>query len=121
MRRMTILLVAMCLLILLPVLASAHTTLSWDRNTETNMKEYHVYSCPGPEATPCTPVISATPEAIVAHPTTGTGRINYLPGSGKEAWYGVTAVDTASNESVLSQVLFFDSKPPAAPANVQRQ
>jgi len=98
----------------------AHTTLTWDRNTETDMKEYRIYSCPGTQATPCTPTISATPEAIVVQPTTGTS-VQYQPGVGKEAWYGVTAVDTANNQSGLSTTAFFDSKAPGVPKNLVPQ
>lgn len=84
------------------------------------MKEYRVYSCAGTQAAPCTPTITATPEATVVHPASGT-TVQYQPGAGKEAWYGVTAVDTANNQSGLGNTVFFDSKPPAAPTGLAAQ
>ena len=102
-------------------LAEASTKLLWDRNADTTgTTKYHVYSCAGTETTPCVPVKSATPEAVVQQPA-ATAVPEYLPGSGKSAYYAVTALDAQNNESGLSNIVFFDSTAPSAPANLRLQ
>lgn len=90
-------------------------TAEWNRNSETDMKEYHMYMC---ETANCT--VSKTPALIkgtVPQPAVGVVPSWPIP-AGKSGSLAVTALDTSGNESPLSNVIFFDQTPPATPTGV---
>lgn len=93
----------------IPMMGMAQT-LSWDKNSEPDMKDYGVYMCFTPGC-----VVSKTPamlQGFVTHPTT-----SFPMPLAKEGTAGVTARDTASNESPLSVPLPFDLLAPKTPVN----
>lgn len=96
-------------LFLLPIAGQAQT-LTWDANTEPDIKDYGVYMCfiPG-----CTVAKNATMlQSYVNHPTT-TYPITALT----EGRVAVTARDQTGNESGLSVSVPFDAKAPRIPTN----
>lgn len=100
--------------LLVPSLASA-ATLTWDRNTETDMASYSVYACfiPG-----CTPALGAgMHQGITLQPSVGVKPTFTLDIAGKEGVVSVTAKDKSGNESGLSVPLGFDKQAPGVPAN----
>lgn len=93
----------------------AATELAWDRNTETDMKEYRIYAC---LTKGCTAVKGATPTATVPQVAVGTVPTWTLPVNSEGAAI-VTAVDLDSNESAGSNMVPFDTKAPASPSNAR--
>ena len=90
---------------------ATHKTLAWNANTETDMKEYRLYTC---SVTPC--LGSGAPLATVAH-TAGPATFSFvLPHT--DQYYVVYAVDTALNVSAPSATVFANVVPPAAPTGV---
>ena len=89
-------------------------TLQWDRNTESDMKEYRVKGC---DTVGCTidPTVNL---GVVPQPSLGVNPTFPLP-QGKEGKRAVTAVDLSGNESALSVILPFDVNAPNAPVNLQ--
>jgi len=92
----------------------ADVTLQWDANTETDLAGYYVY-----QADRIGNVTTAwqriTPNLITENTfvVTGLGDDNY-------AWL-VTAVDTAGNESFVSNMVErVDRTPPIAPTNLRK-
>jgi hypothetical protein len=96
-------------------LASA-ATLTWSRNSESDMKEYDVYICtPVPT---CTVQITATTRLGVV-PQTAVGVLpSFVLPANIEGKFAVTASDLTGNESLLSAPVVFDGKPPAAPTGL---
>lgn len=91
------------------------STLEWDRNIESDMRNYNVYAC---YVKGCT--VSQIPSLIVGttlQPAVGVKPTFVLP-TGKEGNAAVSALDTSSNESPLSNVVPFDSLKPSAPAGL---
>jgi hypothetical protein len=101
------------LVVFLPLTAQA-LTLEWTRNTETDMKDYGVYSC---STVGCTVVVSpATQVATVPQPLVGVVPSWPIP-AGTQGRIGVTARDTSLNESALSVTIPFDAVAPSIPVN----
>lgn len=70
---------------------SMRAFLIWDRNIESDMKEYRIYLC---QVAQCTATKGATPTAVVPQPPDGTLPTWTLP-IGIEGAAVVTAVDQA--------------------------
>ena len=90
---------------------ATHKSLVWNSNTETDMKEYRVYTC---SVTPC--LASGTPLAIVPHAVGPLTHSFVLPHT--DQYYVVYAVDTALNVSAPSVTIFANVIPPAAPSGL---
>lgn len=95
--------------------AAAGTLLEWDRNVESDMKEYRVYLC---LTNGCTAVKSGTPTAIVVQPSAGVVPAWPLPANAVGSAV-VTAVDLDGNESGASNMVSFETTAPAAPSNAR--
>lgn len=104
-----------CLLGSLSTVSGA-ATLDWDRNTETDMKDYQVYACFTPS---CVVIKNATmlQPGTVLQPAVGVKPSYVLDIAGKEGSAAVTARDQSLNESPLSVPVPFDQKAPLAPTN----
>jgi len=84
---------------------------TWDVNTEKNMKEYRLYKSLSKGDYPNTPV------AIIKHPTTKyTLRSNV---SGKVYYFVLTAVNNRNIESGYSNQVIVDLRQPQAPKNLK--
>ena len=90
---------------------ATHKSLVWNSNTESDMKEYRVYTC---SVTPC--LASGTPLAIVPHAVGPLTHSFVLPHT--DQYYVVYAADTALNVSAPSVTIFANVIPPAAPAGL---
>ena len=107
-------------LIIILVFASAGlanaATVEWDRNTETDMKDYQVWACFTKD---CVVIKTATTlqPGTVAQPPVGTTPSYVLDITGTEGNVAISARDLSLNESVLSVPAPFDAKAPGAPAN----
>lgn len=100
-------------------LANAATEANWARNGEADVKEYNVYAC---QPSGCVATKNAAMKITPAIPQTAAGvRPKWALPVGMEGSVGVTAVDTAGNESGLSVPVPFDTKAPAIPSDVQTQ
>ena len=110
-------LVLVFILLLLPIPALA-ATLSWDTNSETDMKDYLVRQCVtvGCVVTPASPVI-----ATVLHPVTAPRTSVVIDIVGKTGAFAVSARDTSLNESGLSVPVPFDQQAPSIPVNPMLQ
>jgi hypothetical protein len=89
-------------------------TLEWDRNSESDMKDYQIWAC----FTPSCVVIKSSgtlQPGTIAQTTVGVKPTATLDISGKEGSVAVTARDLSLNESGLSIAVPFDAKAPAAP------
>jgi hypothetical protein len=90
-------------------------TLTWDRNTEPDVKEYEIYGCFSPGC-----MVAQTQEMKIATiPVTATG-VNptyELDLAGKEGALAISASDTSGNKSGLSVAVPFDQASPMIPAN----
>lgn len=88
--------------------------IEWDRNTEPDMSKYNVKGCDtGASCTIDETVnLGSVPQTIVGVKPSFT-----LP-AGKEGKRAVTAVDTAGNESGLSNIINFDAASPANPTGL---
>ena len=99
---------------LLDIVKAHALTLQWDRNTESDMKEYEVYSC---SPAPCT-VTQTTATRIGVVQQTAVGVVpTFVVPPGTEGRTAVSASDLTGNESGLSVSIPFDSKSPLTPAN----
>lgn len=98
---------------LLGAIPSHALTLEWDRNTESDMKEYHLKGCDTGATCTIDPTVT-----IGVVPQTLPGAIPFvvLP-IGKEGRRALTAVDLSGNESGLSVSVPFDAAPPSIPVN----
>jgi uncharacterized membrane protein YdcZ (DUF606 family) len=107
--------VALLLLVGLFTVGTAHAlTLQWDRNVESDVKDYGVYAC---FVKGCAVVKSAaTLQTFVGQSVVGSFPIWPLP-PGIEGAVVVTARDTSLNESGLSVSVFFDAAAPSIPVN----
>lgn len=96
-------------------IGKAHAlTLQWDRNVESDVKDYGVYAC---FVKGCAVVKStATLQTFVGQSVVGSFPIWPLP-PGIEGAVSVTARDTSLNESGLSVSVFFDAAAPSIPVN----
>ena len=93
----------------------AVTILKWDRNAETDMKEYNVYACLTPG---CVVAQTAAMKQAPAITQVAVGVVPQwtLP-LNAEGTVAVSAINTMLNESGLSVAIPFKTKPPAVPAN----
>ena len=114
-RIIKVIFVLLCWLVASPAWAVAPTTFVWDRNVETDMLEYKVYTCSSSAV--CVPNVSI---GTVPQPAVGVSPTFTIPvnSQGRAA---VTAVDLVGNESGQSNVVPFDRLAPSAPANVRTQ
>lgn len=98
---------------------TAHAaTLEWDRNAESDMKDYQVWAC----FTPSCVVIKAPgmlQPGTVLQPPVGTKPTATLDIVNKEGSVAVSARDLSLNESGLSVAVPFDQKAPGTPLNPQ--
>ena len=94
-------------------------TLTWDRNVEADLKDYHVYAC---FTAGCTIVPSATTlQGSVLQPAVGVVPSFVIDVTGKEGKVAVSARDLTLNESGLSVQVPFDAKAPGAPVSPRFQ
>jgi ABC-type iron transport system FetAB permease component len=101
------------LFVLLPMPALA-ATLEWDRNTESDMKDYQVWAC---FTANCVVIKSAATlqPGTVLQPAVGVTPSYVLNIVGLEGNVAVSARDLSLNESALSVPAPFDAKGPGAP------
>jgi hypothetical protein len=90
-------------------------TLEWNRNSETDMKDYAVWAC---FTAGCVVTKSATTlqPGLVVQPAVGATPTYSLDIVGKSGSVAVSARDLSLNESGLSVAVPFDATPPLAPA-----
>lgn len=95
-------------------------TLTWTRNTESDMKDYAVYAC---FTKGCTVAQTATmlQAGFVLQPAVGTAPTYVMDLVGKEGSVAVSARDTTLNESGLSVQVPFDAKAPLVPGGLHFQ
>jgi len=93
-------------------------TLSSDRNSEPDMKDYQVWIC---QTVNCVVVKSAATlhPTTIPQPAVGVRPSLVVDLMGKEGAFALSARDLSLNESVLSVQLPFDFKGPTAPLNPQ--
>ncbi len=121
MRHAKVLVVLLVLLVGWVVIASRATAadLLWDRNGESDMKDYQVYACFTPN---CVIVKSAgTFQATVPQVPAGTVPKYTIDLTNKEGALAVSARDQSTNESGLSVPVPFDVRAPAVPVNPRLQ
>lgn len=96
-------------------------TATWNKDTETDMKDYGVYMCfVTPPATSCTVVKSAAMlQSYVSHVATVNPSYPILVGSAGSV--AVSARDLSGNESGLSVPVPFDQVAPQVPAGLTVQ
>jgi hypothetical protein len=97
-------------------IAANAATLTWDRNTEADMKDYAVYACFVKNCTVVQGVLSLQ-TGFVPQPIAGVIPTYTLNLVGKEGAVAVSARDLTGNESTLSVQVPFDDKAPSAPIN----
>ena len=102
-------------LVATPAWAAAPTTFVWDRNVESDMLEYRVYTCSS--SATCVPNVSI---GTLPQPPVGTSPTFAIPAN-SQGRAAVTAVDLVGNESAQSNVVPFDRLAPSAPANARTQ
>lgn len=93
-------------------------TLTWDRNTEPDMRDSQVWACFTPNC-----IVTKSPtmlQGTVPQPATGNPTF-VLDTAGREGSVAVSARDQSLNESGLSVPVPFDLKPPANPSNPRFQ
>ena len=110
-----VILVLLCWLLVTPVWAATPTNFVWDRNVETDVLEYRVYSCSS--SATCVPNVSI---GTVPQSPIGTTPSLAIPAN-SQGRAAVTAVDLVGNESSQSNVVNFDRLAPSAPANARTQ
>ena len=93
-------------------------TLSSDRNSEPDMKDYQVWIC---QTVNCVVVKSAATlhPTTIPQPAVGVRPSLVVDLTGKEGAFALSARDLSLNESVLSVQLPFDFRGPIAPTNPQ--
>lgn len=113
----TLLLLILLMALWLTSVAQA-ATLSWDRNSEEDMKDYQVYGCftKGCVVERSQAMLRSNP---VSQPEVGTVPTFDIDLDGKEGALAVTARDTSGNESPLSVPLPFDRMAPAIPTSAK--
>ena len=96
------------------------TSLVWDRNVESDMGVYKVFTC----NTSATCVPGTTPAdqlgADVPQPAAGTNPTMLIP-PGTTGRAAVMAIDITGNRSGLSNIVNFDRVPPPAPTGLRFQ
>jgi hypothetical protein len=99
-----------------PALAA---TLTWDRNTEPDMRDYQVWACFTPSC-----VVVKSPSMLqtgtVLQPATGNPTY-VIDLTNREGSIAVSARDQTLNESGLSVAVPFDQRPPVNPVNPRFQ
>lgn len=110
-------LLTLCLLLGSVASASA-ATLSSDRNSEPDMKDYQVWIC---QTVNCVVVKSAATlhPTTIPQPAVGVRPSLVVDLTGKEGAVALSARDLSLNESVLSVQIPFDFRGPVAPINPQ--
>ena len=97
------------------VQGSAAATLEWDRNAETDMKDYQVWACFTKDC-----VVIKSPSMLqpgtVLQTTAGVVPTYQIDLTGTEGAVAVSARDLSLNESGLSVSVPFDAKAPGVPA-----
>lgn len=95
------------------------TTLTWDRNSETDMRDYQVWACFTPNC-----VVVKSPSTlqtgVVLQPATGNPTY-VIDITGREGSIAISARDQSLNESGLSVQVPFDQRAPIAPLNPRFQ
>ena len=103
-------------LMTVPALAA---TLTWDRNTEPDMRDYQVWACFTPSC-----VVVKSPSTLqpgtVLQPATGNPTY-VIDLTNREGSIAVSARDQSLNESGLSVAVPFDQRPPVNPVNPRFQ
>lgn len=94
-------------------------TLTWDRNTEADMKDYHVYGCFTHGC--AVQKIPAQLIGTVNQTATGTLPIFVVDLVNKEGAVAVSARDLTLNESGISVSVPFDVKSPTVPGGPRFQ
>lgn len=95
--------------------AAPPTTFLWDRNTETDVDHYNVFTC----STSATCVPNAN-VGTAAQPAIGTPPSFPIPAN-SQGRVAVTAVDLVGNESGQSNIIAWDKQPPGNPLNLRSQ
>ena len=106
-------------ILIVPSLAIA-ATLTWDRNTELDMKDYAVYACFTANCV-VTKTSTMLQPGFTLQPVVGVLPTHILDIVGKEGSVAVTARDQALNESGLSVQVPFDVKAPVSPGGPRFQ
>ena len=112
---MRVIVLCLSLLIAVPSWAAAPTNFVWDRNTESDVDHYNVFTC-STSAT-CVPSVNI---GTVPQPAIGALPTFTIPPN-TQGRAAVTAVDLVGNESAQSNVVPFDRLAPSAPANARTQ
>ncbi len=100
-------------------LSAEAADLVWDRNGESDMKDYQVWACFTPN---CVVTKSATTlQGTVPQPAVGAIPKFTIDLTNKEGAMAVSARDQSTNESGLSVSVPFDVKAPAVPVNPRLQ
>jgi hypothetical protein len=89
-------------------------TLEWDRNTETDMKDYQVWACFTANCVVIKSAATLQPGAVV-QPAVGVIPSYILNITGLEGSVAISARDLSLNESALSVPVPFDAKAPGVP------
>lgn len=104
------------LLIAVAVGIAGAETLTWDRNSETDMKDYQVWACFTPNC-----VVIKAPGTLqpgtIPQPASGVKPQYQTDLTNKEGSIAVSARDISLNESGLSVAVPFDKKAPLPPTN----
>lgn len=106
----------MLMLSVTPVWAA---TLTWDRNTEVDMRDYQVWACFSPNCVVVKSPGTLQPGAVV-QPATGDPTY-VIDVTGREGSIAVSARDQSLNESGLSVPAPFDQRAPTIPVNPRFQ
>ena len=88
-------------------------TLTWNKNPEADVAKYNVYRSVGAAPTKVAAnLFASVPSTVLTYVDTVTADGNYF--------YGLTAVDTANNESLLSATVHkvVDLVPPSQPSGL---
>lgn len=110
--------IVVMLLVLSAFASSAESAnLTWDRNSEPDMKDYQVYACFTPSCVVIKSPSMLQPGAVVQPTSATTKPVYVLDIAGKEGAAAITARDQSLNESPLSVPVPFDQKAPATPLN----
>lgn len=106
--------VVMTLICLLFASTAVAGTLTWNRNTESDMKDYQVYRCA--TLNPCTKAAGVVLGTVLQTPSGPTVSFP-VAASVVDGFAMVTARDQANNESVESNTVNFNIAP-SAPGNL---
>ena len=101
------------------ILSVSAATITWDSNTEPDIKDVQVYMCQTPS---CVVVKSAVNLAGTVPHVPGVPRQSFaIDLTGKEGAIALSARDQSLNESGLSVAVPFDRVAPQVPANLTLQ